>query len=918
MPALPQMESQVGYVPTGQPFAEAGQATRPFDIFAAGMRDVASHFSVAAARLQAAQQVSDAADIQARVGMELVDLRRRFQEDQDPATVPQRAREELAAYRDKLLKDIPDNGVRGYVDRHLSQAVPSFYAAVTADAGQRQKQALRGRLQDQVDTQARLLMTAANDADHTLAMQGLKATLLGHVTTGLIDDREANTLFSHAMRNVVTSRAATDPAAAQALLDRYKDEIQPQDIAALTSHLRAPLERQQALTAAQTVIRGTGALAASTSDIYQGLINRGMAPEAAWAWTANAVAESQGNTGAIGDGGISHGLFQWNRERAQAFVARYGHLPSAGTLDEQLDFVTQELAGSEARARDLIDQARGPADKAAAISRYYLRPRDVNGEATRRAALATQLAGGAGRPTLGVQLDQVQRLTRDAPLQVQLHAEGLVRQQWSDDQAAMAPLIQQTRHQVGELMARYEGGMTDTDIPEDRIRAMLPPQDAAHAIEQLRIARAAGDMFRAVAAATPEEEAQMRAALAVPGAVAGNLPRREGRTVLPAPGQAQEAPESEGGTRLRLAQAQKLDELLRRKHAALAADPAAYVAGLPMMQSRAQALDQTNPQQARDLIAANLAVQEHLGVRPDQRRVLTNDAVAQIVERLHGLDPATGDAGMELTALAARFGNDPQGQEMWRRAFGELVARGKLSPDYQVLAAMYGGDKDTPGQAGGRADFQRALRFRAQKGGMEQLAHAAPPDERRKIDQGIDETLADFRATTAFSQGGPDLFSAVRDSVRTLAYFYAYQGQSGGRALEAAYERVLGDRYDFDGTMRVPKGKLDEVRNAARAAQVNLSEADIGQPPADPSRPWETAQERRTAMLQAARSGFWMPNHDDSGLILMARLRNGQMVVRRVDGTPVSISFGALPSSDIPGLPATDPMGTPIPGPGTR
>lgn len=918
MPQLPNLESSIGYAPAAQPFADAGALIRPFDILAAGMKDAAANFAGAAARVQAAQQIADATALQTQAAKDLVDMHRRFQVDPDPGTVPQRAEAEFKAYQTRLLDGAPDDGVRGYLARYFSHAFPSYYSMVTGEALKRQTARQVDGLKDAVSQQTMLLMNARNEAEHRLAEHGIRAALDGQVTTGLISKHDAVTMFSRSIRTAVTSRSASDPGAAQSLLARYRNEMQPDDVAALDLHLRAPLERQQAMTAAQTITRGAPEQAASAGAVYQGLIQRGFDPDSAWAWTANAMAESRGRTDAVGDGGISHGLFQWNRDRAAAYQARYGHLPSQGTLDEALDFMVQELGGPEGRAKALIDQARGPAEKAAAISRYYLRPRDMEGEANRRSALAVQLAGGGGRPTLPMQIDEVKRLTEGAPFQVQMHAESLVRQAWHDERAALAPLIQQTRHQAADLLTRYENGMTDTDIPEDRIRSLLPPEEALRVVEQLRTARVAGDMFRAVAAASPEEEAQMRAALAVPGAVSSGLPRRDGRTVLPAPGQAQEGAESQDGNRLRLAYAAKLDELLRRKHQALAADPAAYVAGLPMMQERAQAADPNQPGQARDILVANLALQERLGLRPDQRRVLTNAAVAQIVERLHKTDPAEGDVAAEMTALASRFGTDAQGQDMWRRAFGELVQHGKLSPDYQVLAAMFGGEKDTPGQAGGRADFQRALAFRSQKGGMEQLSRDAPPDERRKIDQKLDETLADFRASTAFSQGGLGLFSAVRDSVRTLAYYYAYQGQSGATALDNAFERIIGDRYDMDGAMRVPKGRMDEVRRAALAAQVNLTLDDIAPPPTDPARPWETDGERRAAMLSAARQGFWIPNRDDSGLILMMRLHNnGQAVARRPDGTPIEIRFNALPPSDIAGLPAMDPMGAALP-PGGR
>jgi hypothetical protein len=126
--------------------------------------------------------------------------------------------------------------------------------------------------------------------------------------------------------------------------------------------------------------------------VYDGMIKRGADPATAAAWAANALHESAANpsTGP-GDGGASQGLFMWNGPRLQAYQAKYGHGPQGAPLDEQLDFVTHELGGTEAPAAARIAQAGTVTDKAAAISREFLRPKDREGEQQRRAATAQQL-----------------------------------------------------------------------------------------------------------------------------------------------------------------------------------------------------------------------------------------------------------------------------------------------------------------------------------------------------------------------------------------------------------------------------------------------------------------------------------------------------------------------------------------------
>lgn len=129
--------------------------------------------------------------------------------------------------------------------------------------------------------------------------------------------------------------------------------------------------------------------------VYDGLIKRGLDPATALGFAANAAQESQGVLTANGDKGASHGLFQWRDDRAAAFKAQYGHLPSQGTMDEQLDFVVKELGGSESRAAEAIRNA-SPADKAAAVSQFYERPKETENEKRVRTGHAKALASAWG------------------------------------------------------------------------------------------------------------------------------------------------------------------------------------------------------------------------------------------------------------------------------------------------------------------------------------------------------------------------------------------------------------------------------------------------------------------------------------------------------------------------------------------
>lgn len=127
--------------------------------------------------------------------------------------------------------------------------------------------------------------------------------------------------------------------------------------------------------------------------VYAGLTARGMDPMTAVAFAANAVQESGANPGVgAGDAGASHGLLQWRGDRLANYMAKFGHAPEHGNLNEQLDFILHEVGGSEAKAYQAIQAAApDPSARAGAVSQFYERPADTANEIARRGAIARQL-----------------------------------------------------------------------------------------------------------------------------------------------------------------------------------------------------------------------------------------------------------------------------------------------------------------------------------------------------------------------------------------------------------------------------------------------------------------------------------------------------------------------------------------------
>lgn len=112
---------------------------------------------------------------------------------------------------------------------------------------------------------------------------------------------------------------------------------------------------------------------------------------------ANLRSESAMNPGASGDGGSAFGIAQWHPDRQAAFKAWAGKDIRGSSLAEQLAFVHFELsAGGEQRAGAALRGVGSASDAAAIVSRMYERPKDAEGEASRRARLAMLMMGQPG------------------------------------------------------------------------------------------------------------------------------------------------------------------------------------------------------------------------------------------------------------------------------------------------------------------------------------------------------------------------------------------------------------------------------------------------------------------------------------------------------------------------------------------
>lgn len=111
--------------------------------------------------------------------------------------------------------------------------------------------------------------------------------------------------------------------------------------------------------------------ASRASQVYAYLRSRGAPEYAAAAIVGHGIAESNLRPDATGDGGMSKGAWQWNRERLdglRSFAAEQGREPSDWQV--QADYVLHELQTTEKAAGDRLFAAQTPEDAARAFMAF--------------------------------------------------------------------------------------------------------------------------------------------------------------------------------------------------------------------------------------------------------------------------------------------------------------------------------------------------------------------------------------------------------------------------------------------------------------------------------------------------------------------------------------------------------------------
>ena len=453
--------------------------------------------------------------------------------------------------------------------------------------------------------------------------------------------------------------------------------------------------------------------------------------------------------------------------------------------------------------------------------------------------------------------------------------------------------------QISDLGKALNQG-AQVSIPEAEIRRLMPPEQADRTLDALYTSQIAGQVFSSVQLATPQELQALRQDLIEGSGPVTDMLRLRRGTRMDAAGVMEADRAGDVASRGELREV--LDKRIEERNRQLFADPAQYVLADPIVRERASAAA-NDGKELGAYVTATLAAQERLGVAEPDRRILSKAQSQAIASDIMRSDPAQGDPqnpdgpAIRIRSLAQTYG------EAWPRVFQDLVRDGNLPTEYQMLAVIP--------SAVGQADFSRMLAAQKQAGGAGQFREAvrrAFPAEESRLSKEVGTYVQPFVATALASgqAGGDRLAGMVGGAIENLAAYYVFRGADASTAMQRATDRIVNDKYDVLGTMRVPKETSDgrplglqPVQRAQAFVMRNLTPEGLADLPGAPGVP---ADENRRIAFRAAQRGFWVPNERDTGLVLMMELENGgRLPVRQQGGNRIELFFDNLPAQSLAG-----------------
>ncbi|KOO88461.1 transglycosylase SLT domain-containing protein [Salmonella enterica] len=149
----------------------------------------------------------------------------------------------------------------------------------------------------------------------------------------------------------------------------------------------------------------------------------------------------------------------------------------------------------------------------------------------------------------------------------------------------------------------------------------------------------------------------------------------------------------------------------------------------------------------------------------------------------------------------------------------------------------------------------------------------------------------DFAGTMVVQPGGTAVWNNFNEQGKRLTYTYMQRGMSPGDAAKQAYQDILGEQYQTNGTWRMPNNAGHDIRDVNDGANEylkNLSADQIMPLIGDARLPDEVNREQSISRIRD--NAQWVTNSDETGLTLMM---NG-LLINNAQGQPITVSFADL------------------------
>lgn len=327
-------------------------------------------------------------------------------------------------------------------------------------------------------------------------------------------------------------------------------------------------------------------------------------------------------------------------------------------------------------------------------------------------------------------------------------------------------------------------------------------------------------------------------------------------------------------------------QAVHERQEALGRDPTAYT--VSVRPDIAAHVGSDDPHMVQVGIPALLAAQRVVGVMAP--KILGVGQATQIVQSFNNPQDTNKRAdamNQTIDGLAQRYGS------YFPQVMSELQAKG-MPPEASALYAVRG--MGVPAVRMATAINSMSKMGKDLNEGRDKFFAGAPNNS--EIRKAIPGVMGDYAGTLQGSADGPQQTAAMTNAVSLYARQLAYEGVTDpNRAAQQAHDDLIGSRYNFVDSYRVPKG-IDQsmIQRGANGVKMGLGAANL-EPYANAA-PGVSVNERRAMSAKIlSQQGRWVTRADDKGLVLVWPQATGYLPAIDRNGKPISFSWAALQSA---------------------